>query len=93
MLVPLLKGTEQQVASSSPLSWDQMEVDSLLGCLAAAARDNVPLEVVAETVHRLLGLMLAISKTAEANKVRQDVQAPGILHRGVDVYARNDSYC
>ena len=69
MLIPLLKGTEHQVASSPHLAWDQLEIDTLLACMAAAARDNVPLDIVAETVHRLLGLMVAINKAAEANKV------------------------
>lgn len=69
MLVPLLKGTEAQIAGSLHLSWDQLDNDGLLGCMASAARDNVPLDVVAEAVQRLLGLMLAISKSADANKV------------------------
>ena len=69
MLVPLLKGMDQQVASNPNISWDQLEIDGVMACIAAAARDNVPLEIVQETVHRLLGLMLAISKAADANKV------------------------
>ncbi|KAK9800184.1 hypothetical protein WJX73_005397 [Symbiochloris irregularis] len=69
LLVPLLKGTEQQVVQTLHLTWDQLEIDGLLACMAAAARDTVPLEIVAEAVHRLLGLLLAISKAADANKL------------------------
>ena len=69
VLDPLLDSVEKAIPQSQHLTWATMELEDLYTLLKAAAQTHVALKKCSNAVESLLGLMLAIQKTAQANKV------------------------
>ena len=71
LLDPLLDSVEKAIPQSQHLTWTTMELEDLYALLKSAAQTNVALTKCSSAVARLLGLMLAIHVTAQANKVNE----------------------
>ena len=85
MLDPLLDSVEKAIPQSQHLTWATMELEDLYTLLRASAQTQAAMKKCSNAVESLLGLMLAIQKTAQANKVTwlATVMSLHLVHSGL----------